>query len=243
MLRVIGRRAVPALQAGARSFSDVAPAKHIRLGEKAGVGLRYRMPKVSGKAGLMKLDTITEEQLAENLTYWKGACPAIKEYDDVELMAYRKLFQQHASMDKITLTAFQRFVKQKCKSVGIAPEIMPTLSVELWSFFDEDTGNFIDFGEFVSHYPHMVKSLVRYMVRDQGPTAFFDKFAVDGILTAKSIETIVETYGLDPFTAKDISNFLNLIAPNNPKAASAADVEMWASDYTSLTAPSINQSY
>ena len=24
---------------------------------------------------------------------------------------------------------------------------MPTLSVELWSLFDEDTGNFIDYGE------------------------------------------------------------------------------------------------
>lgn len=212
----------------------------LRIGEKVGVGLRYRLPKTSVKVGVVKEESQTDEQIAEHLRFWKGTCQKLEMYTDAELLEYRAMFRQHATLDKIPLTGFQRFVKSKCKAVGVPSELMPTLSVELWSLFDEDAGNFIDFGEFVSHYPRMVKQLVRYMVRDQGVKTFFDKFQIDDHITVESIKNIVNTYDLAPFAVKDMAALLKEIAPGNPEAAQARDVDLWACDYTSLTTPSLN---
>jgi hypothetical protein len=229
------------LACGARTLARVgvrteAAARTLHIGEKVGVGLRYRLPKTGNKVGMKKEEVATPEQIAEFLAYWRGTCPQLHLYSDAELMEYRDMFRQHATLDKMSLTGFQRFVKQKAKAVGIPSEIMPTLSVELWSLFDEDTGNFIDYGEFVSHYPRMVKALVRYMVRDQTPETFLKNFAEDGNVTEASLQEVVKQYGLEPFPLKDIQVLLHWIAPNNPAAATSEDVHMWAADYTSLSA-------
>jgi hypothetical protein len=232
----IGRRAI-----ARRQFSEVAMAsvKQMRFGDKAGVGLRYRMPKVA-KSRVPPAAELTDSQRNETFQYWKGVKPQLNEYSTEELQAYFDEFRQHASLDKMHLTAFQRFVKTKCKDINIKPQLMPTLSYELWNVFDEDTGNYIDFGEFVVAYPRMVKTLVRFTARDVGVEEFFNKYGIEGEFTAASVEAMVDRYALNPFTQRDAKNLLMMIAPDNPDAASLDDVSIWALDFSSVTAPSLH---
>merc|ERR1719201_836886 len=98
---------------------------------------------------------------------------------------------------------FERLVVAKSAHFGFQSVQREHLDTTLstlawWEPFDEDNNNSVDFTEFVSRYPSMVRVLLRRSVRESGAQAFFEKFAVEGKFTHASILAAVAKYGLHP---------------------------------------------
>jgi len=226
-LRLPVARAAPL----ARTFSIESPK--LRIGAKIGVGIRYKLPKTAQR---YKAPELAEEgDMTEHFKYWRGITPEISKYSDEDLKAYRKEFREHAALDKIQLSAFQRFVKQKCKKAKINAALLPTVTYELWADFDQDVGNFVDFGEFVTHYPAMCRSILRRIFQSDGD-AIFEKHAKDGKLTAEALGGVIQEYGLHPCTGPDVQVILDGMAGHENATETCRDgAAAWSGDFSSTT--------
>lgn len=179
----------------------------------------------------------------------RGTNAGLDKYSDPELKVYRARgatrgrrgpfappgdeFREHANFDKITLTAFQRYVKAKTKACGLAPALVPTLCVractrstarvQLWNVFDADAGNYVDFGEFVTARPKLVSALLRHRASAEGVDTFFDAHATGPSLTPSGIRLMVEHAGLDPVVETDCRGFLTRMTGSPDTPASRKD--------------------
>jgi hypothetical protein len=156
-------------------------------------------------------------------------------YTDSELESFRSEFQQYADNDSLNLNSFERFMANKTSK-------LTTSSVSVlswWRRFDEDKDSTVDFGEFCSQYPRMVRLLLRGVVREHGAHDFFRKYAMNGKFTYDSVRMVVQRYDLGPFPDRDIQALLEEIAPYNPEAAESDDLECWAEleDFSSMATP------
>jgi hypothetical protein len=165
--------------------------------------------------------------------------PKVKKYSDEDLRTFYSEFEKYAEEDGMTVENFERMVVDKTALFGIQSEqyLDPTIStLSWWQTFDEDENNSVDFSEFVSRYPSMVRILLRRSVRHSGAHAFFEAFAIEGKFTHESILRAVATYGLDPYPKADVDKLMAQIAPHK-SFGDEEDIEFWANseDYSSVS--------
>jgi hypothetical protein len=165
--------------------------------------------------------------------------PKVKKYSDEDLRTFYSEFEKYAEEDGMTVENFERMVVDKTALFGIQSEqyLDPTIStLSWWQTFDEDENNSVDFSEFVSRYPSMVRILLRRSVRASGAHAFFEAFAVEGKFTHESVLRAVATFGLDPYPKADVDKLMKQIAPHK-QFGDEEDIEFWANseDYSSVS--------
>jgi Ca2+-binding EF-hand superfamily protein len=156
-------------------------------------------------------------------------------YTRTEIERFRVEFQRYAGRDGLNLDSFERFVATKTAKLTSSS----VCALSWWRRFDEDNSSTIDFGEFCSQYPNMVRLLLRNMVREEGAHVFFQEYATDGKFTTDSVRRVVERFDLEPFPDRDIKVLMAEIAPYNPEAAESDDLECWAEleDFSSMATP------
>jgi hypothetical protein len=163
----------------------------------------------------------------------------VKKYSDDDLRSFYSEFDKYAEEGGMTVENFERMVVDKTAQFGFQSiqYLDPTIStLSWWQTFDEDENNSVDFSEFVSRYPSMVRILLRRSVRHSGAHAFFEAFAVEGKFTHESILRAVARFGLDPYPKADVEKLMKQIAPHKP-FGDQEDIEFWANseDYSSVS--------
>jgi hypothetical protein len=165
--------------------------------------------------------------------------PKMLKYSTADLRSFSSEFEKYAEGGEMNVESFERLVIEKTahfgfQSVQLLDHTVSTLS--WWQTFDEDENNYVDFSEFVTRYPSMVRILLRRSVRHSGAQAFFDAFAVDGKFTHESILAAIARYGLDPYPEADVDKLMKQIAPHR-EYADHEDIEFWANseDYSSVS--------
>jgi hypothetical protein len=162
-----------------------------------------------------------------------------KKYSTEDLRSFHREFQKYAGEGEMNVDNFERFLVEKTAnfSYQFSGNLDCTLStLSWWQRFDEDENNSVDFSEFVSRYPSMVRVLLRSSVRHSGAHEFFDAFAVEGKFTRESILRAVARYGLDPYPEADVEKLMGQIAPHK-QFGDQEDIEFWANseDYSSVS--------
>jgi hypothetical protein len=160
-------------------------------------------------------------------------------YSNDDLRSFHVEFAKYADEDAMNVDNFERFVVEKTSHFEWTSlqHLDPTIStLSWWQTFDEDENNSVDFSEFVTRYPSMVRLLLRRSVRHSGAQAFFEAFAVEGKFTRESILRAVTRYGLDPYPEADVDKLMKQIAPHKP-FGDQEDIEFWANseDYSSVS--------
>jgi hypothetical protein len=163
----------------------------------------------------------------------------VKKYSDDDLHSFHSEFEKYAEEGGMTVENFERMVVDKTALFGFqsVQQLDPTIStLSWWQTFDEDENNSVDFSEFVSRYPSMVRILLRRSVRLSGAQSFFEAFAVEGKFTHESVLRAVATFGLDPYPKADVDKLMKQIAPHK-QFGDAEDIEFWANseDYSSVS--------
>jgi hypothetical protein len=161
----------------------------------------------------------------------------MSKYTDGELRSFHHEFEKYAERGEMNVENFERFVVEKTAPFKFQQDLDPTIStLSWWQTFDEDENNSIDFSEFVTRYPSMVRLLLRRSVRISGAQAFFEAFAVDGKFTHDSILAAVARYGLGPYPEADVDKLMKQISPFE-HFGDLDDIEFWANseDYSSVS--------
>jgi hypothetical protein len=162
-------------------------------------------------------------------------------YSDEDLRSFHSEFEKYAEGGEMNVENFERLVVAKSAHFGFQSVQREHLDTTLstlawWESFDEDNNNSVDFSEFVSRYPSMVRVLLRRSVRESGAQAFFEKFAVEGKFTHASILAAVAKYGLHPYPKADVEKLMKQISPFG-EFGDPEDIEFWANseDYSSVS--------
>jgi hypothetical protein len=163
----------------------------------------------------------------------------MKKYSTADLRSFHNEFEKYAKEGGMNVENFERLVTEKTAHFGFqsVQNLDPTIStLSWWQIYDIDQNNSVDFSEFVSRYPSMVRILLRRSVRHSGANAFFTAFAVEGKFTHESILRAVAKYGLDPYPEADVAKLMTQIAPHK-EFADEEDIDFWANseDYSSVS--------
>jgi len=130
-------------------------------------------------------------------------------YTDEELRSWRAQFDEYAVNDVISLGNFHKMVEQKCKQ--ISPEELPSKVMQIWSVFDEDQNNFVDFGEFMKAGFCLDIQLMREEILKKGANIVFQEYADEGFISEGGIFRMMQEYHFFVTTSSDMRKLLKIM--------------------------------